>query len=84
MTIVKRNWDIITAEKRKSIITDIINYFECERDEKMGVVAAEDLLDFMLQNFGPDLYNKGVEDSLHFIQERFHNLEIDMGAILKK
>lgn len=84
MTTVKRSWDIITAEKRKTIITDIINYFECERNEKMGVVAAEELLDFMLQNFGPDLYNKGVEDSLGFIKERFHNLEIDMGAILKK
>lgn len=75
---------MITAEKRKTIVTDIINYFECERNEKMGVVAAEELLDFMLQNFGPDLYNKGVEDSLALIKERFHNLEIDMGAILKK
>lgn len=84
MTTVKRSWDIITAEKRKTIITDIINYFECERNEKMGVVAAEELLDFMLQNFGTELYNKGVEDSLGFIKERFHNLEIDMGAILKK
>lgn len=84
MTTVKRSWDIITAEKRKTIITDIINYFECERNEKMGVVAAEELLDFMLQNFGSDLYNKGVEDSLGFIKERFHNLEVDMGAILKK
>jgi len=75
---------MITAEKRKTIVTDIINYFECDRNEKMGVVAAEELLDFMLQNFGPDLYNKGVEDSLALIKERFHNLEIDMGAILKK
>lgn len=84
MTTVKRSWDIISDEKRKAVITDIINYFECERNEKVGVVAAEEILDFMLQSFGPDLYNKGVEDSLTFIKERFHNLEIDMGAILKK
>lgn len=84
MATVKRSWDIISDEKRHAVITDIINYFECERGEKIGVVATGELLDFMLQCIGPDLYNKGVEDSLALIKERFHNLEIDMGAILKK
>lgn len=84
MAKVKRAWDMITDEKRKLIIQNIINYFECDRNEKIGVVAAEEILDFMLQNFGSDLYNKGVEDSLSFLKERFNNLEIDMNAILKK
>lgn len=34
MTKVKRAWDIISDERRRIIITDIINYFECERGEK--------------------------------------------------
>ena len=84
MVKVKRAWDIISDEKRRSVITNIINYFECERGEKIGVVAAEEILDFMLQTFGSDLYNKGVEDSLNFMKERFNSLEIDINAILKK
>ena len=84
MTKVKRSWDLISDEKRKGIITAIVNYFECEREEKIGVVAAGEILDFMLQTFGPDLYNKGVEDSLNFLKKNFENLEIDMNAILKK
>ncbi len=84
MTKVKRAWDIISDERRRLIITDIINYFECERGDKMGVIAAEEILDFMLQTFGSDVYNAGVSDSLTFLKERFQTLEIDMSAILKK
>jgi len=84
MTKVKRAWDLLSDEKRKIITTDIINYFECERGEKIGVIAASEILDFMLQTFGNDLYNKGVEDSLSFLKKHFNNLEIDMNAILKK
>ena len=84
MTKVKRACDLISDEKRRIIITDIINYFECERGEKFGVVAAEEILNFMLQTFGSDLYNKGVADSLDFLKERFNNLELDMNAILRK
>lgn len=83
MTKVKRAWDIISDERRRIIITDIINYFECERGEKMGVIAAEEILDFMLQTFGSDVYN-GEASSLNFLKERFQSLEIDMSAILKK
>jgi len=84
MVKVKRAWDLISDEKRRKIITDIIRYFECERGEKIGVVAAEEILDFMLQAFGSELYNKGVEDSFNFLKERFNNLELDVNAILKK
>ncbi len=84
MTTVKRAWDVLSYERRKIIITDIINYFECERSEKIGVVAAEEILDFMLQTIGADIYNKGVGDSLSFLKERFNSLELDMNAILKK
>lgn len=74
----------LTEEKRKVIITSIIHYFECERGENIGVIAAEEILDFMLQAFGQDIYNKGITDSIDFLKERFSNLELDMNAILKK
>ncbi len=84
MTKVKRSWDILDDEKRRATVTAIIDFFECERNEKIGVVAAGEILDFMLQTFGSDLYNKGVEDSVDFIKKNFESLEVDMNAVLKK
>ncbi len=84
MKNVKRSWNLIPDEKRNASIQEIIDFFEEERDEKIGIIAAESILDFFLQAIGMDLYNKGVEDSRNFMKSRFDDLELDMEALLKK
>lgn len=84
MVNVKRNWDLISDEKRKAAIKEIINFFANERSEEIGVIAAETILDFMLQMLAPSIYNKGVEDSVRFIKERLEILGPEMEALLKK
>lgn len=84
MTKVKRSWDLLTDEKRKKVLQDIIDYFQNERNETIGVVAAEDILDFILQTISADIYDKGVEDAYAFMKERLVNMETDIGALLKK
>lgn len=84
MTTTKRSWDMLSVERKRKVITDIINYFQCERDQTLGVIAAEEILDFMLQTIGADLYNTGIEDALNFLKKDFENLEMDMNALLKK
>lgn len=81
---VKRSHNLLSEEKKRKTITAIIDFFACERGETIGVIAAEAILDFLLDEMGKDLYNKGVEDSLHFFKERFENLGPDMDALVKK
>ena len=83
MVKVKRNWDLISEEQRKANIEEIINFFQNERDEEIGIIAAEDLLDFCLQTVGMEIYNKGIEDSKNFIKTRFEDLELDIESFKK-
>ncbi len=84
MADVKRNWDLLTDEERDARIQEIIDFFDHEREEKIGVIAARELLDFFLQTLGVQIYNKGVEDSILFMRDRFEMISIDMDSILKK
>lgn len=84
MANIKRSWDLISEDKRKAAIKEIINFFANERSEEIGVIAAETVLDFMLQMMAPDIYNKGVSDSLDFIKERLEGMGPDLEALLKK
>jgi len=81
---VKRTWDIISNERRRQLIGDIIYFFETERDEEIGMIAAGSILDFFLQNVGLELYNKGVMDSIEYYRDRFQEVELDMESILIK
>lgn len=63
MRNIKRKWDVLTKERRDTLTREIITYFKTERDLEIGVIAAEDILDFFLQALVADIYNKAVSDS---------------------
>jgi uncharacterized protein (DUF2164 family) len=84
MDEVKRGWDVLSKEKRKSCIEEIIQFFKDERNEEIGVVAGGNILDLFLQIAGKEIYNKGVDDSKSLLKRLFEDLEIDLDVLLKK
>ena len=83
MDEIKRNWDVLSKEKRKSCIEEIIQFFKDERNEKIGVIAGGNILDLFLQTAGKEIYNKGVDDSKNLLKRLFEDLEIDLDILLK-
>ena len=83
MTTIARDWDLLSKEQRKESIGEIIFFFKKERDQEIGMIAAENILDHFLQTVGKQIYNQGIKDSLHFLKNRFESIEIDMGTLLK-
>lgn len=50
----------MTREEKVQIINRLKTFFEEERSETIGDLAAENLLDFMLKELGPYIYNRAV------------------------
>lgn len=84
MKEVKRNWDFLGEERKRTVIDEIITFFKKERDEQLGMIAAEEILDFFLQAIGNDIYNKGVEEAKTALGARFADLEVDLDLLLRK
>lgn len=84
MTQVKRSWDILTEQQRKTAIDEIISFFRSERGEDIGILAAENFLDMFQQQIGVHLYNKGVDDTKEFVKKRLEEVAIDIEVALKK
>ncbi len=82
MAKIKRNWDMIPDEYRRKSIQNLIDFFQTEIDEEIGMIAAEKILDHFLQTVGMHCYNKGVGDSIQYLRERIEDLEIDMESLL--
>jgi len=75
---MKQKWDRLTDEQRKTAKDDLIYFFESERNEKIGVIAADQLLDFFLEHVGSKLYNKGLTDARKVIDQRVEELKFDL------
>ena len=80
----KKTWDHLSKEERNSSIEKIRTFFIKERDEKLGLFAAEDLLDFFLENIGPIIYNQGVEASKEQLRNSFDDMQLDLDLLLNK
>ena len=60
----------LTSNKKEDMLALIKNYFLKERDEEIGDLAAELILDFFLEKLGPEIYNQGIYDSYNFMNDR--------------
>lgn len=64
----------LKKEVRESLIETIRKYFSNERNEEITHLGAELLLDFIVNEIGPVLYNRGIEDSYTYMSERVEDL----------
>ncbi|AKM78643.1 MAG: hypothetical protein UY31_C0007G0004 [Candidatus Wolfebacteria bacterium GW2011_GWE1_48_7] len=77
-------FDFLTKERHNEAIDSIIAFFQDERGEKIGIIAAEEILDFFLQTIGDDVYKKAVGDVKKLLKERMDDLDIELDLLTEK
>jgi uncharacterized protein (DUF2164 family) len=73
----------LSTEEKKKLLEEIQSYFEQERDEKIGIIAAEDLLEFFLNALGKQIYNKALDNVKLWYEKVMENVEADFYALYK-
>lgn len=64
----------ITKEAKKQMIEEIKAFFLNERDEEIGDLACELILDFITDKLGPYFYNQALNDAHYFLSEKLEDL----------
>lgn len=59
---------------RKLLVEELKRYFWNERDEELNDLAADIMLDFILDKIGPHIYNKAIGDAHEFMSEKVEDL----------
>ncbi|MEM1094056.1 MAG: DUF2164 domain-containing protein [Bacteroidota bacterium] len=65
-------------ERRIDAIQALQAYAEDEFDNPLSVFAARGLLDFILAEIGPAIYNQGVADAQRYVQERAMEMDLNV------
>jgi len=84
MSDLKRDWNLLSRDQKRFRVQELITFFKKERDEDLGIIAAEDILSFFLKTAGADMYDRGIEDSKKLLSVRFEDLEFDLSALQHK
>ena len=62
---------------RKQAVAAMQQYFAANLDDEIGELKAGLLLDFILSELGPSIYNQAIADAKSFFDER----SADLGAV---
>ena len=66
----------LAKEVRKQAIASLRRYFAEKMDEEIGDLRAELLLDFLLAEIGPSIYNRAVADAQSWFQDKTVDLDV--------
>lgn len=84
MTEILRGVNTLSAESRARALKAIIAFFQDERGEEIGVIAAEEALDFFLQDIAPEIYNRAVDDAREACRQNAEDGELALELLKKK
>lgn len=66
------------------MIADIQRFFYEERNEEIGNLAAENMLEFFKIHLGPYFYNEAIKDARTLMGEKMASIEDDFYTLEKK
>jgi uncharacterized protein (DUF2164 family) len=65
----------LSDDRRARVLSSLKGYFSDHFDEPLSDFRAEALLDFVIRELGPSVYNQGVRDACSFIQHKLGDIE---------
>ncbi len=75
---------LLSTKQREAITSKIIDYFATERDEEIGIIAAEEMLDMFLEAADPQIFNNAVQEIRKINQARFDEINLELQLLLKE
>jgi uncharacterized protein (DUF2164 family) len=65
----------LAPDRRARLIVALKAYFATEFDESLSDFRAQALLDFLVRELGPPVYNQGVRDAARFMQDKLTDID---------
>ena len=76
MAEIRSSWERLSNEERNTLKEELIIFFDKERGEKIGIIAAEEILNHFLKSVGVKIFNKGIYDAKKAIKTAITNFNL--------
>jgi len=71
-----RKWDIKDKALNRKVIDEVITRIQdIEDPETAGEIVAQDLIDIVLENVGPEIHNSAVDEVTKLLREKLEDME---------
>jgi uncharacterized protein (DUF2164 family) len=74
----------LDRDERKRLIRAVQKFFSEQRDEDIGVIAADGVVDFFIDTLGAALYNAALDSARAWFAQALGNLEVDYDQLYRR
>lgn len=67
-----------SKEQKRQMVRLIQDFFQEERDEQVGIIAAENFLDFIDKEIGPYYYNQAIREARRYLQGQMESIDTEL------
>ena len=78
---MQKKFSGIPKEQNDKCIAEVITRIEEIESERVGVIAAQDVIDIVVENLGPDIYNSAIQDTKKLLQEKIADIEFEIDEL---
>lgn len=71
----------LPKEQKQQLVHSLQSYLETELDVEIGQLAGEGLLDHMLRELAPHVYNQALADARKVVEQRMASIEEELYAL---
>ncbi|WDV46587.1 DUF2164 domain-containing protein [Clostridiaceae bacterium M8S5] len=64
----------LEKEQYKEVVSEIRKYFEIEREESIGDLQGQLMLEFILEKIAPYIYNQAIADMQKYMNEKIDDM----------
>ena len=76
-----KKFDTLSKDAEKQLVEVVITRIEEIGDSAVGYIAAQDIIDSVVQVYGPEIYNMGIRDAKKLLQEKFTDIETELDIL---
>ena len=69
---------VLERDEKRRVAEAVREYVATEHEWELGGLEAEFLVDLLIRELGPTLYNRGIRDAHDWLATRVADLEVDL------
>lgn len=73
----------LSEEQKQKLMREIHDFFDSEYGEDIGIIKQSRILDLFLEQLGPMIFNKGLDDAMRMVKQSQENFEADFYTLYK-
>lgn len=79
--MMQKKFDAIPDEVKRRCNDELITLIEELTDQEIGVIAAEQIIDTIMEYYGPAIYNVALDDAKKLVTEKFADTEYELDGL---